>query len=85
MINEELQIVSNLTGVAPENIKYSDDGFLSRGYVIDNGRIVFKFKRNSDVSYKNEIKMLDFVNSLNLIVYKDLFFVFFFYSFFRKI
>lgn len=66
MINEELQIVSNLTGVAPEKIKFSDDGFLSRGYIIDNGRIVFKFKRNSDVSYKNEIKMLDFVNSLNL-------------------
>ncbi len=66
MINEELQIVSNLTSVAPENIKYSDDGFLSRGYVIDNGRIVFKFKRNPNVSYKNEIKMLDFVNSLNL-------------------
>lgn len=66
MINEELQIVSNLTGVAPEKIKFSDDGFLSRGYIIDNGRIVFKFKRNSDVSYKNEIKMLNFVNSLNL-------------------
>ena len=69
MINEELQIVSNLTGVAPEKIKFSDDGFLSRGYVIDNGRIVFKFKRNSDVSYNNEIKMLDFVNSLNLNVH----------------
>ena len=66
MINEELQIVSNLTGVAPEKIKFSDDGFLSRGYVIGSGRIVFKFKRNPDVSYKNEIKMLNFVNSLNL-------------------
>ncbi len=66
MINEELQIVSNLTSVTPEKIKFSDDGFLSRGYVIDNGRIVFKFKRNPNVSYKNEIKMLDFVNSLNL-------------------
>ena len=66
MINEELQIVSNLTGVAPEKIKFSDDGFLSRGYIIDNGRIVFKFKRNPNVSYKNEIKILNFVNSLNL-------------------
>jgi aminoglycoside phosphotransferase len=66
MINEELQIVSNLTSVAPENIKYSDNGFLSRGYIIDNGRIVFKFKKQPDVSYKNEIKMLNFVNSLNL-------------------
>ena len=66
MINEELQTVSSLTGVAPEKIRFSDDGFLSRGYVIDGGRIVFKFKRNPDVSYKNEIKMLKFVNSLSL-------------------
>lgn len=66
MINEELQIVSNLTGVAPEKIKFSDDGFLSRGYVIESGHIVFKFKRNPDVSYKNEIKILNFINSLNL-------------------
>ena len=66
MIDKELQTVSKLTGVDQRKIKFSDDGFLSRGYIIDNGRIVFKFKRNSDVSYKNEIKMLDFVNSLNL-------------------
>lgn len=66
MVSEELQIVSNLTGIAPEKIKFSDDGFLSRGYIIDNGRIVFKFKRKPDVSYKNEIRMLNFVNSLNL-------------------
>jgi len=66
MIEEESQIVSNLTGVEKENIKYSDDGFLSRGYVIDNGRIVFKFKKQPEVSYKNEIKMLNFINSLNL-------------------
>jgi len=66
MIDEELQTVSRLTGVDQRKIKFSDDGFLSRGYIIDNGRIVFKFKRNSDVSYKNEIKILDFVNSLNL-------------------
>lgn len=66
MINEELQIVSNLTGIAPEKIKFSDDGFLSRGYVIEGGHIVFKFKRNPDVNYQNEIKMLNFVNSLSL-------------------
>lgn len=66
MIDEELQTVSKLTGVNQRKIKFSDDGFLSRGYIIDNGRIVFKFKRKLDVSYKNEIKMLNFVNSLNL-------------------
>ena len=66
MIEEELQIISNLTGVNKDSIKFSDDGFLSRGYVIDNGRIVFKFKKQPDVSYKNEIKMLNFLNSLGL-------------------
>ncbi len=40
MVEEELQIVSNLTGIDPKDIKFSDDGFLSRGYIIDDGRIV---------------------------------------------
>ena len=66
MIGEELQIVSKLTGIDQKEIKFSDDGFLSRGYIIDNGRIVFKFKKQPDVNYENEIKMLNFVNSLNL-------------------
>ena len=66
MIEEELQIISNLTGVDKDDIKYSDDGFLSRGYIIENGRIVFKFKKQPEVSYKNEVKMLNFLNSLNL-------------------
>lgn len=66
MIEEELQIVSNLTGIDPKDIKLSDDGFLSRGYIIDDGRIVFKFKKYPEISYQNEIKMLNFVNSLNL-------------------
>ena len=69
MINEELQIVSKLTGIDQKEIKFSNNGFLSRGYVIDDGRIVFKFKKQPDVSYKNEIKMLNFVNSLNLDIY----------------
>ena len=66
MIEEELQIISTLTGVDKESIKFSDDGFLSRGYIIDNGRVVFKFKKQPNVSYKNEIEMLNFVNTLSL-------------------
>lgn len=42
MNNTELQIIEQLTGVSPDQIKLADDGFWSRGYVIDNGRIVFK-------------------------------------------
>lgn len=66
MTEEELQIVSNLTGVNRQAIKFSDDGFLSRGYIIDDGRIVFKFKKWPEISYQNEVKTLNFINSLNL-------------------
>lgn len=66
MIDEEAQLVSNLTGVTKTDIAFSDNGFLSRGYIIDGGRIVFKFKKWPEISYKNEIKMLNFVNSLDL-------------------
>lgn len=46
MKDNELQIIEQLTGVAQDQIKLADDGFWSRGYVIDNGRIVFKFKKS---------------------------------------
>lgn len=62
----ELQIIERLTSVTPEHIKLADDGFWSRGYIIDGGRIVFKFKKDPKVSYKTEIKMLEFINSLGL-------------------
>lgn len=65
-MTEELQIVSSLTGVAPQDIEFSDEGFLSRGYIIDGGRIVFKFKKWPEISYQNEIKVLNFISSLNL-------------------
>lgn len=62
----ELQIIEQLTGVAPEHIKLADDGFWSRGYIIDGGRIVFKFKKAPEVSYETEIKALEFIGSLHL-------------------
>ena len=46
MKDNELQTIEQLTGVLPTQIKLTDDGFWSRGYVIDNGRIVFKFKKS---------------------------------------
>lgn len=66
MLNEELQIIANLTSVNTKEIKFSDAGFLSRGYIIDNGRIVFKFKKYPEISYENEIKNLNYINSLGL-------------------
>lgn len=66
MKDSELQIIEKLTGVTPDKIRLADDGFFSRGYVIDSGRIVFKFKKSPEVSYKTEIKALNFINSLNL-------------------
>lgn len=66
MKDNELQTIEQLTGVLPTQIKLADDGFWSRGYVIDNGRIVFKFRKSPEVKYEPEIKALEFVNSLNL-------------------
>lgn len=61
----ELQTIEELTGVTPEHITLANDGFWSRGYIIDGGRIVFKFKKAPEVSYKTEIKALEFISSLH--------------------
>ena len=66
MKKSEIELVSSLTNTPKNRIKLSNDGFLSRGYVINNGRIVFKFKKHPETSYKNEIEMLNIVNSLGL-------------------
>ena len=63
---DNIEIVKRLTKVNSEEIHVSDDGFLSTGYVIRNGEIIFKFKKHPDVSYENEIRLLDFLNSENL-------------------
>ena len=68
MIDKELQLVSDLTNVAKDSIKFSDNGFLSRAYIIDDGRIVFKFKKWPEISYKNEAKALNFLESTSHIV-----------------
>lgn len=51
MKDNGLQIIEQLTVVSPDQVKLADDGFWGRGYVIDNGRIVFKFKKSEEVKY----------------------------------
>jgi len=65
-IHEEISKVAELTGVSADKIKLANDGFCSRGYVINDGEIVFKFKKMPNTSYEPEIRMLNFVNSLGL-------------------
>lgn len=66
MITAEIEIIKNLTGVDESRIHFCDDGFMSRGYVIDGGRLVFKFKKSSDTTYVYEIQNLDYLNRQNL-------------------
>lgn len=65
-MNNEIITIARLTGIDPSNIRMMDDGFWSRGYIINDGEIVFKFKKSPEVSYKSEIRMLNFIHSLNL-------------------
>lgn len=66
MVTTEIEIIKKLIGVDDDQIRFSDDGFLSRGYVIDGGRLVFKFKKHPDVTYTHEIRNLDYLNQQNL-------------------
>ena len=66
MKNAELELVSKLSNTPKDKIKFVDSGFLSRAYIIENGQIVFKFKKDPNVTYKNEIKTLNYINSLGL-------------------
>lgn len=65
-IAKELEIITNMTGVKESQIHFSDDGFLSRGYVIDGGRLVFKFKKLPHVTYVDEIRNLNYLNQQSL-------------------
>jgi len=66
MITTEMEIIKNLVGVDESCIHFSDNGFMSRGYIIDGGRLVFKFKKRSDTTYVYEIQNLDYLNQQNL-------------------
>ena len=64
-IEEQLSIIESLIG-KNHKIKVKEDGFISRGFVVDDGKLVFKFPRRADVSYEIEIDNLNYINSLNL-------------------
>ena len=65
-IRQETGTVMRLTGAEEGQITLSDDGFLSRGYVIDRGRIVFKFRKRPDTDYDGEIRILNELQRLEL-------------------
>lgn len=60
------EIIESLTGRTREEITLSSNGFLSHGYVINGGELIFKFKKSPDVSYKNEELLLSFLNGQKL-------------------
>lgn len=64
-IEEQLSVIQSLIG-ENHKIKVKEDGFVSRGFVVDNGKLVFKFPRRADVSYETEIDNLNYINSLEL-------------------
>lgn len=66
MYTAEIEIIQNLAGVAEDRILLRDDGFMSRGYVIDDGRLVFKFKKRPDTTYVYEAQNLDELNRQDL-------------------
>lgn len=65
-MTSEVEIIKKLTGVEENRISFRDDGFMSRGYVIDGGRLVFKFKKRPDTTYVHEAKNLDYLNKQSL-------------------
>lgn len=66
MLAAEVEIIKKLAGVEEDRISFSDDGFMSRGYVIDGGRLVFKFKKRPDTTYVHEAQNLDYLNKQSL-------------------
>lgn len=66
IVQTELALAAALSGVPEDRFTLADDGFFSRGYVAEGGRVVFKFPKASGVDYRQEIRMLDYLNTLPL-------------------
>lgn len=64
---EELEIVKQLTGADEKQIRLNEIGWTSRVYLVDNGRIVFKFPRNKkeQENFDHEIKTLKLISEHN--------------------
>jgi len=64
---QEIELICNLAGVCPNDIRLYDKGYLSRGYVINDGEIVFKFPKQDFVKYDNEAMVLGFLDNTNFV------------------
>ena len=62
-IQKEIELICKLAKVRQDEIKLNDKGVLSRGYVINNGEIVFKFPKQDTTRYDNEVMVLKFFDS----------------------
>ena len=60
LIQDELQIIRRLSNADPKNIVQFSDGHRSRTYLIDDGRIVFRFPRSQAgrAEYMREVPVL---------------------------
>ena len=65
-MKNEINEIIRLTGCDEKHIELNDTGFLSRVYIINGGEIVFKFPRSKDTKYDEEIKSINYFNTLNL-------------------
>jgi len=68
LIEDEKLIVKSLAGADSDQIQLNDSGWTSRVYVIDNGRLVFKFPRTESVKkeYVQEIKIYKLLEQLQI-------------------
>lgn len=62
----EFKTVMELTGADRAQIKFCDQGYKSRAYIIGEGEIVFKFRRYQNVNYDQEVKNLAYLRTLHL-------------------
>jgi len=68
IIKKEKLIVSKLSGYDVTEIKLNDSGWSSRVYIVNKGKIVFRFPRRRDTKerYKKEIAAYKLLNDFNL-------------------
>ena len=54
-----VELVSDLEGNANVQIELNETGWMSRVYIVDLGKYVFKFPRRSEVkdNYRSEVKI----------------------------
>ena len=66
VMKHEIERVMELTGAAEKQIELHDDGYWSRAYVVNGGEFVVKFPKYDIVSYENEARFLNIVNTMPL-------------------